>query len=52
MNKKLKYKRVICVLCYFGHKTVHKFVQIHMNTPNIFTIEDFMTLSLPKMSSR
>jgi hypothetical protein len=35
MNKKLQFKRIICVLCYIGHKTALKFVQIHMNTPNI-----------------
>jgi len=31
---KIQYKKVIYVLCYFGHKTVHKFIQIHTNTPN------------------
>jgi len=29
------FKRADCVLSNFGVTTAHKFVQIHMNTPNI-----------------
>jgi len=31
----LLFKRADCVLSNFGVTTAHKFMQIHMNTPNI-----------------
>jgi len=31
----LSFNRADCVLSNFGVTTAHKFVQIHMNTPNI-----------------
>jgi hypothetical protein len=29
------FKRVVRVLCYFGHKTALKYVEIDMSTPDI-----------------
>jgi hypothetical protein len=54
------FKQVVCVLCYFGHITAHKFIEIHTDTSNVvyyiflslyIQYEDSTTLTLPKTSS-